>query len=546
MNPFLSPARLLPLALLATALHAQSPIFNDTFADGERVTQNLPDSVAWFVSTVRVGTLTVKNGALDLAVTDTGRTVWGYFPKVSLKIGESITLTVELSASALPPAVVNGSGLRFGLCHTNGVVALNSDGNRPEGNYQGYAIGSGPASKRAVLHKRSGPAAPVSGLIGTFGNGGDDSSVVWPSLGTAQINGIALANTPYIVVLKITRTAVDAATVSETIVGGGLASNNTVSVTDTSNVFSNFDTVALFAPEDLNGDVLYTRVNVTATSFAAITNLSIFTNITAADPLFTVGTVIGGAGTSGNKALLIRAAGPSLAALGVGGTLADSKLDVFSGQTVTASNDNWGGTTALSAAFAQVGAFGYSSAASRDAAVFNPALPAGGYTVEVSGVGGATGAVIAELYDSTPPSEFTATTPRLINVSVLKQINAGEVLTAGFVISGSASKQVLIRAVGPTLSAAPFNVPGMMADPKLDLFSGQTVINSSNDWGGSATLAAAFTSVGAFNLASATSRDAALLVTLAPGTYTAQVTAATSSGQVGAGGRVLVEVYEVP
>ena len=79
-----------------------------------------------------------------------------------------------------------------------------------------------------------------------------------------------------------------------------------------------------------------------------------------------------------------------------------------------------------------------------------------------------------------------------------------------------------------------------MIDPKLDLFSGQTVINSSNDWGGGSTLATAFTNVGAFALPAA-SRDAALLVTLAPGSYTSQV-----SGVDGTGGVVLVEVYEVP
>ncbi|MSU49532.1 MAG: LamG domain-containing protein [Opitutus sp.] len=283
-----------------------------------------------------------------------------------------------------------------------------------------------------------------------------------------------------------------------------------------------------------------------ASMVSRITNLSILTDITAIDPLFTVGAVIGGAGTSGNKALLIRAAGPALAALGVGSPLADPKLEVFSGQTVTASNDNWGGAAALNAAFTQVGAFAYSSAASKDAAVFNPALPTGGYTVQVSGVGGATGTVIAELYDSTPESAFTAATPRLINVSVLKQVGAGEILTAGFVIGGAGAKQVLIRAVGPTLGLTPFNIPGVMADPKLELFSGQTVINSSNDWGGGTALAAAFASVGAFALPPA-SKDAALLVSLAPGNYTAQVTASTISGQVGGtGGVVLVEVYEVP
>lgn len=271
-----------------------------------------------------------------------------------------------------------------------------------------------------------------------------------------------------------------------------------------------------------------------------IINLSILTAITANEPLFTVGVVVGGAGTSGDKPLLVRAAGPSLAALGVTTAMADPKLDLFRGQTVLTSNDNWGGTAALGNVFAQVGAFAYAAPTSRDAAVFNPALASGGYTVQVSGVAGATGTVIAELYDATADTALTATTPRLINVSVLKPIAAGETLTAGFVIGGTTAKQVLIRAVGPTLGIAPFNVPGAMTDPKLDLYRAQAVINTNDNWGGGVALAAAFTNVGAFALGTA-SRDAAILVTLQPGNYTAQVT-----GVAGASGVTLVEVYEVP
>jgi hypothetical protein len=273
-----------------------------------------------------------------------------------------------------------------------------------------------------------------------------------------------------------------------------------------------------------------------------LVNLSILTTVTSADPVFTLGTVIGGAGSSGSKPLLIRAAGPALAQLGVSGALSDPKLDIFAGSTVTATNDDWGGTGALMAAFSGVGAFAYESPTSKDAASFNASTPAGAYTIQVSGVGSATGAVIAELYDASANGTVTVTTPRLVNVSVLKQISAGTVLTAGFVIGGGggAAKTVLIRAIGPTLAEPPFGVGGAMADPKLDLFQGQAVIAANDNWGGDTQLSAVAGAVGAFALGNAASRDAVLLVTLAPGSYTAQV-----SG-VGGGGMALVEVYEVP
>jgi hypothetical protein len=280
----------------------------------------------------------------------------------------------------------------------------------------------------------------------------------------------------------------------------------------------------------------------TTAEISRLINLSILTNISAADPDFTIGTVLGGAGTSGNKPLLVRAVGPSLGALGVLDTLDDPKLEMFAGAATFATNDNWGGGAALSNAFVQVGAFAYTAGNSRDAALFNAATPARDYTVRVSsGVAGASGAVIAELYDATAASAFTATTARLINVSVRKQIDAGATLTAGFVIGpsgGTVARTVLVRAIGPGLGV--FGVPGTMPDPKLELFSGANVIAASDNWGGDASLTAAGKAVGAFAIADLQSKDAMILVTLAPGNYTAQVTGS------GSGGVALVEVYEVP
>jgi len=100
--------------------------------------------------------------------------------------------------------------------------------------------------------------------------------------------------------------------------------------------------------------------------------------------------------------------------------------------------------------------------------------------------------------------------------------------------------QILIRAVVPGL--APLGVVGTMADPQLTLKrNGATAaVGSSDDWGGGANFSAAFSSVGAFALPPA-SKDAATLVSLRPGNYTAEL-----RGVAGAGGFALVEVYEVP
>jgi predicted Rdx family selenoprotein len=282
-------------------------------------------------------------------------------------------------------------------------------------------------------------------------------------------------------------------------------------------------------------------LNVASTvDVGRLVNLSVLTDITAAVPSFTVGTVVAGPDPNATKPLVVRAAGPGLGALGVPNTLADPKVDLYAGQTVVASNDNWGGSATLAAAMAGVGAFPYPSATSRDAAIYNPALPPRDYTVAVSGVGGATGTVIAEVYDATPNGAYTATTPRLINVSVLKQVAAGGAITLGFYVGGTTAKTILIRAIGPGLSQ--LGVPGVMSDPKLTLFnSTSVVIATNNDWDGDPALSLMMARVNAFAISNKNSKDAMLLRTLPPGGYVAQ-----ASGGGNSSGYVIVEAYEVP
>lgn len=267
-----------------------------------------------------------------------------------------------------------------------------------------------------------------------------------------------------------------------------------------------------------------------------LVNLSILTSLNSSGDSFTVGYVVGGSGTQGTTPLVIRAVGPSLSALGVTGVLDDPKLELFAGPAKVGENDNWGGAASLANAMSAVGAFAFSSLASRDAAAAL-SVAAGDNSVKVSGVGSGVGAVIAEVYDATPSGSLTAATPRLLNVSVLKQLGTG--FTAGFVIGGSGTKNVLIRAIGPTLGTA-FGLPNVAGDPQLTLFSGQTVVATNDNWGGGATLGTVFSSVAAFALP-VTSRDAAIVAGLNPGSYTVQV-----SGVGGATGQVLVELYELP
>jgi hypothetical protein len=243
--------------------------------------------------------------------------------------------------------------------------------------------------------------------------------------------------------------------------------------------------------------------------------------------------------------MLFRAAGPALAQFGIRDFAPDPTLRVYRASSLVTENDDWGGATTLAATFRAVGAFAYPSLQSLDSAVFGERFVApSAYTAEIREFQGRAGSVLAEIYDATPtPNEG------LVNVSVLKRVPAGATLTAGFVIGGPgvATKRVLIRAVGPRLASSPFNIGGVMADPSLAVFRGQTEVAANDNWGvqsggvSVATIRSTFTSVGAFEIADAASKDAVLLLNLAPGAYTAVV-----SGTDQSAGLAIVEVYEVP
>ncbi|MBL9212212.1 MAG: hypothetical protein JNL92_17260 [Opitutaceae bacterium] len=269
-----------------------------------------------------------------------------------------------------------------------------------------------------------------------------------------------------------------------------------------------------------------------------IANLSIRTNAGSGAQTLIVGFVVGGAGTNGAKPLLVRGIGPALTGFGVGGALTDPKIELYNaGAAKLFENDNW--NTADAATFAGVGAFPL-PAGSRDAALYQSTLPSATYSAQVSGVGGTTGVALAEIYDVTPAGSFTPGTPRLVNVSARAVSGTGaDTLIAGFVIAGPGTKSVLIRAIGPTLRD--FGVTGVLADPRLELISAAgTKLQENDNWGGGTALSAAFSAVGAFQLAPS-SLDAAVFATLGPGAYTAQV-----SGAGGGTGVALIEIYEVP
>ena len=137
--------------------------------------------------------------------------------------------------------------------------------------------------------------------------------------------------------------------------------------------------------------------------------------------------------------------------------------------TVLDTNAAGTGTQALRRRPSTSGRSSGTTPTSHDAAL-KISLATGPYTAQVAGESGDTGDALVEVYDATPQGTYTPTMPRLVNLSARVDVGTGgNALFAGFVIGGSTSITVLIRASGPAIGAAPFDVPGTLADPQLTL-----------------------------------------------------------------------------
>jgi bacillolysin len=255
------------------------------------------------------------------------------------------------------------------------------------------------------------------------------------------------------------------------------------------------------------------------------------------------GFVIGGATP---KTVLVWAVGPSMSAVGVPGALANPVLQLFSGQTAIAENDDWQVALPLCAASgytcgtaSAIAATGLAPTHPSESALLIT-LPPGAYTAIVSGAGGTTGVGLVAVF------EVQEDAARLINISTRGRVETGNnVMIGGFVIGGATPKTVLVWAVGPSMSAV--GVPGALANPVLQLFSGQTAIAENDDWQVALPLCAASgytcgtaSAIAATGLAPTHPSESALLITLPPGAYTAIVSGAGGTTGVG-----LVAVFEV-
>lgn len=286
-------------------------------------------------------------------------------------------------------------------------------------------------------------------------------------------------------------------------------------------------------------------VQLAAPAGNRLLNLSARAWVGPGDTAFTAGFVISGPRA---KRVLIRQAGPSLARF-VTDPLPRTGIFLLNARNlpVTTGNVGWdrGASVAeresIEAATARCGAFPFARG-SADSALLLTLAP-GVYKAQGISSDGDRGTTLVEVYDLDAESSETSAA---VNMSSLGRLDANiRDHLHGFVIAGESERRVLLRAVGPSLAALGTADP--LAAPVLELHRAghaDPIAAIHGPWSDAETaenVRAAANLTGAFPLVEG-ARDAATVVSLPPGVYTAVVTSAVASGN----GHVLVEVYDLP
>ncbi len=437
------------------------------------------------------------------------------------------------------------------------IVRLNANAN--------YNVGAPDAATITIVDK---PNASVNNVAVTEGNSGTANAVFTVTLSAASAqtvtvnfstaNGTAAAGADYVAQSGVVTFTPGQTSKTITVVVNG---DSLVEPNETFFVNLSSPTNATIAAGQGIGTILNDDVA------ERLSNISTRGSVLTGANVMIGGFIIEG---SAPKRVLVRSRGPSMGAAPffVPGALSDPVIQIFSGQTVIALNDDWQDAPSCSPQFVCEGAAAI-IAIGLDPCRPNPGqagaplncflesailitLPPGAYTAIVTGFAGATGVGLVEVFEAE-----ASLLSELSNISTRGFVQSGaNVMIGGVIIEGDTLATVLIRARGPSMSGAPFFVPGTLANPFMQIFSGQNVIAQNDNWqdapncpdlscGGAAQITATGLDPCTPNPGQAASPpgcalESAMLITLPPGAYTAIV-----SGVGGGTGVGIVEVFEI-
>lgn len=516
---------------------------------------DLPFHAVRNVATNRLYVTDYKNDRVqifDLATDTSAPTVVAF--TAGPVVGNTVNLTITFSepvtgfdSTDLTVNATGGATATIGAITTSGtmayVVPVTFGG--ITGKFSLGVKATGTSIRDAASNNFAGGGVNISSEVAVTATGGDGTP---PTVASFTLQAQTAATVTYALSFSEVVTGVTANDFTAFKTGGGTASVASATGSGANYVvvvnYTGTGTVSLLLNNtgtgiaDVAGNAITTgaaapvyTVGSPIASAVRVSNLSSRLRLASGDSSRSViaGFVVAGGPTN---TLLIRAVGPSLTAQGITNPVAAPTLKLYSGQNVIAQNTGWNNSAEIRDAGQRLGAFDLLPNSTDSALLVN--LAPGVYTAQVEASG--SGTVLVEVYDAASGAQLA--TQQLMNLSTRGFVETGDnVIIAGFVVDGTTSQRVLVRGIGPGL--ARHDVSGVLANPMLEIYraGNSTPIATNDDWDPSLTTVMA--SVGAEALDPG-SRDAAVVLTLAPGVYTAILSG--SGGTTGAG---LVEVYKV-
>ncbi len=271
-----------------------------------------------------------------------------------------------------------------------------------------------------------------------------------------------------------------------------------------------------------------------------VANVSTRLPVGTGDNVLIEGFIVQGPAGS-TKKIIVRAIGPSLAAFGISDALPNPTLEIHdanNGNAIVATNDDWK-TTQLGGFItadqsAEIAASGVAPGNDLESAIIAN-LPPGSYTAVVRGVGNSVGTGVVDAYD------LSAASPaKLVNVATRGLIQPGDQLMIAGFITQNGSVRAVVRAIGPSLAA--FGITNALADTTLQLRDGNgAIVVENDDWKIRSNGTSQQAEIEATGLQPTNDLEAAVVATLPPGQYTAQV-----RGKPETTGTGVVQVYFLP
>jgi hypothetical protein len=279
------------------------------------------------------------------------------------------------------------------------------------------------------------------------------------------------------------------------------------------------------------------------TPLPRLTNISTRAHVETGDNVVIGGFIVRG---SGADRVIIRALGPELSRYGVANPLGNPTLELHDGNgNLIASNNNWG-TTIIGGIITQnqvrdIMDSGYAPSNGLESAIIADLQP-GNYTAIVRGVNNTTGVGLVEVYDLDNPG--TVPTSFLRNISSRSLVLTGDdVMIGGFIVHGTGTKRVIVRAIGPELTR--HGVQNVLPDPTLELHNAAGTLIAYNDNWQTTVRGGIITQDQVMDIqnsghAPTDASESAIIAELPPGRYTAIV-----RGKNIIVGVALVEVYDL-